>query len=45
MFLGNPRVPKGEKQRLQAEYDRSMRVVAEIDASDRPGRETEEGAA
>lgn len=33
VFLGNPRVPKSEKQRLRAEHDRSMRVVAEIDAA------------
>ncbi|KIU14484.1 hypothetical protein [Mycolicibacterium llatzerense] len=32
-FLGNPRVPKAEKPRLRAEYDRSMRVIDAIDQS------------
>ncbi|WP_157897438.1 integrase [Mycobacteroides chelonae] len=31
-FLGNPRVTKVEKRRLQVEYDRSMRVIDAIDA-------------
>lgn len=30
-FLGNPRVPKDEKRRLEAEYNRTMRVVESID--------------
>jgi hypothetical protein len=39
VFLGNPRVPKGEKKRCQGEYDRSMRVLAEIDAATRQASE------
>jgi hypothetical protein len=30
-FLGNPRIPAGEKQRLTAEHDRAYRVLAAID--------------
>ncbi len=29
-FLGNPRIPAGEKQRLTAEHDRARRVIAAI---------------
>lgn len=36
-FLGNPRIPKLEKVRLQGEYDRSMRIVSALDkAASRP---------
>ncbi|PRX96240.1 hypothetical protein [Allonocardiopsis opalescens] len=30
-FLGNPRIPVGEKQRLTAEHDRARQVIAAID--------------
>ena len=32
-FLGNPRVPAGEKRRLAAEHDRARTVVHAIDAA------------
>ena len=32
-FLGNPRIPNGEKTRLLPERDRALRVVAQIDAA------------
>ena len=31
VFLGNPRIPAGEKKRLAAEHDRASQVVAAID--------------
>ena len=31
VFLGNPRIPVGEKKRLAAEHDRASQVVAAID--------------
>ncbi|MFE9284787.1 hypothetical protein ACF1HU_00455 [Streptomyces olivaceus] len=31
VLLANPRVPAGEKKRLQAEHERSVRVLEEID--------------
>jgi len=31
VFLGNPRIPAGEKQRLTAEHHRASQVVAAID--------------
>ncbi|MGY6657645.1 hypothetical protein ACXIZN_36340 [Amycolatopsis sp. TRM77291] len=43
VFLGNPRVPKGEKARLQAEYDRTVRVVAEIDTASTVENDEREG--
>ncbi|MFI6061952.1 hypothetical protein [Streptomyces sp. NPDC051286] len=33
VFIGSPRVAKGEKTRLLPERDRALRVVAEIDAA------------
>ena len=42
VFLGNPRVPKGEKLRLAAELDRSLRVIAGIDAAAQPSPDTSE---
>jgi len=39
VFLGNPRIPVGEKKRLATEHDRAQRVVAAIDqaaAKERP---------
>jgi hypothetical protein len=35
-FLGNPRVPKGEKRRLHHEHERALRVLTEIDAATTP---------
>jgi integrase len=35
-FLGNPRVPPGEKRRLQHEHERAVRVLGEIDAATAP---------
>ena len=32
-FLGNPRVPKGEKDRLRTEHQRAQRVLDTIDAA------------
>ncbi|MBT8163845.1 hypothetical protein, partial [Arthrobacter sp. GN70] len=40
VFLGNPRLSPPERDRAQAAYDRSMRIVAEIDEA----REEKEGA-
>ncbi|MGH3196953.1 MAG: hypothetical protein ACRDNT_13670 [Streptosporangiaceae bacterium] len=31
VFLGNPRIPAGEKNRLAAEHDRASQVIAAID--------------
>jgi len=33
-FLGNPRVPAGEKQRLEAEHVRGLEVLKAIDDAD-----------
>jgi hypothetical protein len=33
VFLGNPRIPAGEKARLTVEHDRAQRVVTAIDAA------------
>lgn len=41
-FLGNPRVPKGEKPRLRIEYDRAMGVVAAIDDAARTSPASED---
>lgn len=35
-FLGNPRVPAGEKRRLQHEHQRAVRVLGEIDTAATP---------
>ncbi len=35
-FLGNPRVPPGEKRRLQPEHERALRVLTEIDTATAP---------
>lgn len=35
-LLGNPRIPKGEKLRLEAELDRTLRVVNAIDDANTP---------
>ncbi|WP_433359909.1 hypothetical protein [Streptosporangium sp. CA-115845] len=33
-FLGNPRVPAGEKKRLRPEHERTLKVLAQIDSSE-----------
>jgi len=33
-FLGNPRVPAGEKKRLEAEHVRGLEVLKAIDDAD-----------
>lgn len=36
VFIGDPRIPKGEKARLCPELDRALLVIAGIDAAERP---------
>ncbi|WP_326631735.1 hypothetical protein OIE67_44085 [Nonomuraea fuscirosea] len=38
VFLGNPRFPAGEKKRLRPEYERTLKVLTLIDASEGPNR-------
>ncbi|WP_062980585.1 hypothetical protein [Nocardia anaemiae] len=39
VFLGSPRIARGEKQRLAVEHDRTLRVIAAIDAANSTAQE------
>jgi hypothetical protein len=42
VFLGNPRIPKGEKDRLQPEYERTAKVLDQIATATTSGDAIEE---